>query len=196
MVVHGAEEQPQLRRDRKGLISAAAGRHPHRMAVEPGEPDFEDSGDPPELLSPRELALWVRAEVLRGIRWAQPRKRRFRSAASLTRMITLVLSASSTVILGLQDLDFWASLGFALVALSTVVTAVEPFFNWRSRWILMEETQYELRRVRDELDFLLATRGPDLRQEEVAPFFARSQQVWRQTSTRWLDQRRRGDSVQ
>ncbi|MCO1655573.1 DUF4231 domain-containing protein [Pseudonocardia humida] len=111
------------------------------MAAEPGEPDLEDRGEPPELLTPRELALWVRAEALRGIRWAQPRKRRFRSAASVTRMVTLVLSAASTVILGLQDLDFWASLGFALVALSTVVTSVEPFFNWRSRWVLMEEAQ-------------------------------------------------------
>jgi hypothetical protein len=47
-------------------------------------------------------------------------------------MTILGLSASSTVILGLQDLDFWASVGFSLVALSTVVTAVEPFFNWRA----------------------------------------------------------------
>jgi hypothetical protein len=90
---------------------------------------------------------------VRGIVWAQPRKKRFRSAASITRMVTLGLSGASTVILGLQDLDFWASLGFSLVALSTVVAAVEPFFNWRSRWVLMEEAQYELRRIRDELDY-------------------------------------------
>jgi hypothetical protein len=112
-------------------------------------------------------------------------------------MVTLGLSGASTVILGLQDLDFWASLGFSLVALSTVVAAVEPFFNWRSRWVLMEEAQYELRRIRDELDYLLATRGDaELRREDVEPFFRRSQQVWRQTSTQWLDQRRRGEVVQ
>jgi hypothetical protein len=112
-------------------------------------------------------------------------------------MLALGLSAASTVILGLQDLDFWASLGFSLVALSTVVAAVEPFFNWRSRWVLMEEAQYELRRIRDELDYLLATHGDgELRSEDIEPFFQRCQQVWRQTSTRWLDQRRRGEALQ
>jgi hypothetical protein len=159
--------------------------------------DEDDDRDPPQQLSARELAVWVRSEAVRGIVWAQPRKKRFRSAASVTRMVTLGLSGASTVILGLQDLDFWASLGFSLVALSTVVAAVEPFFNWRSRWVLMEEAQYELRRIRDELDYLLATRSDEeLRREDVEPFFQRSQQVWRQTSTRWLDQRRRGEVVQ
>ncbi|TWF75590.1 hypothetical protein FHX44_111474 [Pseudonocardia hierapolitana] len=159
--------------------------------------DEDEERDPPQQLSARELALWVRSEAVRGIVWAQPRKKRFRSAASITRMVTLGLSGASTVILGLQDLDFWASLGFSLVALSTVVAAVEPFFNWRSRWVLMEEAQAELRRIRDELDYLLATRGDDeLRREDIEPFFERSQQVWRQTSTRWLDQRRRGEVVQ
>src|SRR5687768_7810859 len=100
------------------------------------EADEDENREPPAVLTPRELVLWVRSEAVRGIAWAQQRKRRFRSAASVTRMILLALSAASTVILGLQDLDFWASLGFSLVALSTVVTAVEPFFNWRSRWIL------------------------------------------------------------
>lgn len=157
----------------------------------------DEDRDPPARLSPRELALWVRSEVVRGIAWAQPRKKRFRSAASTTRVAALGLSAASTVILGLQDLDFWASLGFSLVALSTVVGAIEPFFNWRSRWVLLEETQYELRRIRDELDYLLATRDEsELRREDIEPFFERSQQVWRQTSTRWLDQRRRGEAVQ
>jgi hypothetical protein len=107
------------------------------------------------------------------------------------------VSAASTVILGLQDLGFWAGLGFSLVALSTVVAAVEPFFNWRSRWILIGDTQYQLRRIRDELDFLLATHDDQgLQRKDVEPFFERTQAVWRQTSTRWLDERRRGDVTQ
>jgi hypothetical protein len=161
------------------------------------EADEDENREAPAVMTPRELALWVRSEAVRGIAWAQQRKRRFRSAASVTRMTILALSAASTVILGLQNLDFWASLGFSLVALSTVVTAVEPFFNWRSRWILMEDTQYQLRRIRDELDYLLATHGDqELRQQDVDPFFERTQLVWRQTSMRWLDERRRGDAVQ
>jgi hypothetical protein len=46
-------------------------------------------------------------------------------------------------------------LAFSLVAAGTLVNAVEPFFNWRSRWNLMERTQYRLQRIRDELEYLL-----------------------------------------
>lgn len=49
------------------------------------------------------------------------------------KVAALTLSAAATIILGVQDLDFWAGLGFSLVALATAVSAVEPFFNWRSR---------------------------------------------------------------
>jgi hypothetical protein len=59
----------------------------------------------------------------------------------------------------------------------------------------MEEARYELRRIRDELDYLLATGGDGGLRTADVPFFKRCRQVWRQTSTRWLDQRRRGDAV-
>jgi hypothetical protein len=59
---------------------------------------------------------------------------------------SLILSGASTIILGLQNLDFWTELGFSLVAIATRVNALEPFFAWRSRWVLMEETQYRFYR--------------------------------------------------
>jgi hypothetical protein len=37
-----------------------------------------------------------------------------------------------------------------MVAAVTLISALEPFLNWRSRWALMEETQYRLHRIRDE----------------------------------------------
>jgi hypothetical protein len=60
-----------------------------------------------------------------------------------TRIVSLVLAVASTIILGLQQLNFWTGLAFSFVAVGTLVSAVEPFFNWRSRWILMEEAQYK-----------------------------------------------------
>jgi hypothetical protein len=53
----------------------------------------------------------------------------------------------------LQDLDFWTGLGFALIALATAENTFEPFFAWRSRWVLMEEAQYEFYRLRDDATF-------------------------------------------
>jgi hypothetical protein len=141
-------------------------------------------------LSPYETALQLRRWIMSGNGYARSYKRRFRLAASLVKLLSLVLLAASTVILGLQDLDFWSGLGFSLVALVTVINAVEPFFNWRSRWVLMEEAQYRFYRLQDDLDYLLAKTDPEAVQfEDIDPLFKRYQDAWENLSRRWLEHR-------
>ena len=67
----------------------------------------------------------------------------------------------STIILGLQTLNAWTGAAFAFVAVVTTVNALEPFFAWRDRWVLMEETQYRFYRLRDELTYYIAATKPD-----------------------------------
>ncbi|WP_405908140.1 DUF4231 domain-containing protein [Streptomyces sp. NBC_00828] len=144
----------------------------------------------PAGLPPVELARWVQGQLTAGMAWSESRRARFRRSASLVKLLSLAFSVASTVILGLQDLNFWASLAFSLGAVGVAVNAVEPFFNWRARWVLMEESEVRLRRIRDELDYLLVRTAPDLiRVEDVDPFFQRAQEVWADISRRWLDQR-------
>jgi len=110
-------------------------------------------------------------------------------------MLSLVLAVTSTIILGLQHLNFWTGLAFSLVAVGTLVSAVEPFFNWRSRWILMEEAQYKLQRIRDELEYhLLKTPAANVALDDLDPFFERLQGVWTDTSERSLAYRRGGQA--
>jgi hypothetical protein len=42
------------------------------------------------------------------------------AASSTLKAATVILSGASTIILGVQNLDFWAGLGFTPVALATV----------------------------------------------------------------------------
>ena len=106
-----------------------------------------------------------------------------------------MLAVASTIILGLQQLNFWTGLAFSFVAVATLVSAVEPFFNWRSRWILMEEAPYRLQRIRDELEYyLLKTPVADVALDDLDPFFERLQGVWTDTSERWLAYRRGGQT--
>ncbi|MGO9144368.1 MAG: DUF4231 domain-containing protein [Streptosporangiaceae bacterium] len=142
---------------------------------------------------PHDVALRLQGQVADGITWARRRKARFRRSASAIRVLILVLAAGSTIILGLQHLTFWTGLAFSLVAIGTLVNALEPFFNWRSRWILMEEAQYRLQRIGDELEYLLLkTPSPDVKFDDLDPFFERLQGVWTDTSERWLEYRRGG----
>ncbi|MFF1491966.1 DUF4231 domain-containing protein [Streptomyces sp. NPDC058304] len=108
-------------------------------------------------LTPVEAAGRLLDKIRQGNEYAHGKKRRFRRSSSVIKMLTLTLSAASTVILGLQNLNVWAGFAFALVALGTLLGAIEPFFNWRSRWVLMEETQHRFQRLADELEHFLAT---------------------------------------
>ncbi|HEX3194805.1 MAG TPA: DUF4231 domain-containing protein [Streptosporangiaceae bacterium] len=77
------------------------------------------------------MAGRLQGQVSDGIAWARRRKAKFRRSASGIRIVSLVLAFASTIILGLQQLNFWTGLAFSFVAVGTLVSAVEPFFNWR-----------------------------------------------------------------
>ncbi len=132
-------------------------------------------------------AFFLLGKIRSGNDYARSRKTRFRRSASVVKVASLSLSAGSTVILGLQNLNLWASIAFTLVALVTLLGAVGPFFNWRSRWILMEEAQYRFQRLADELEYLMAaTPEHELSYESLRPVFEQYQEVWASLSERWL----------
>jgi len=123
--------------------------------------------------------------------YMKKRKARFRALSSGTKVLSLVLSGSATIILGLTDLPFPANLGFSLVALLTVINAVEPFFNWRSRWILAEEAQHRFYRLEEDLKYLVSTQPEgELKFKELAHYYRRYQYTWNNFSEKWLANRR------
>ncbi|MFE9635840.1 SLATT domain-containing protein [Streptomyces sp. NPDC006463] len=141
--------------------------------------------------SPREAADLLLDKIRQGNGYARGKKKRFGRSASITKVATLVLSAGSTVILGLQNLNAWTGLALACVALVTLLGAVEPFFNWRSRWVLMEEAQYRFRRLADELEYLVASTAADeLTFDQLGEIFGRYQAIWDDLGRTWLAHRR------
>ena len=146
----------------------------------------------PAGLSPYDTALQLRTWTLSANGYSRGRKTRFRLFSTGTKVLSLVLSGAATIILGLQNLTFWAGLGFSLVALTTTINAVEPFFNWRSRWVLAEEAQHKFYRLQEDLEYLVATRQPEeLRAEDLERLYARYQEIWNHFAGEWLEHRRR-----
>lgn len=138
-------------------------------------------------LTPLELANDVLSRIETANRYARSRKTRFKWRSSAVKVSTLVLSAASTIILGLQNLDPWTGTAFALIAVITVISALEPFFAWRALWVLMEESQYRLYRLRDELTYYLAATKPEeLDQAKIRDVFDQYQEIWRGLSARWM----------
>ena len=163
----GPQPQPELPSDR-GYLALA------------GEPD----------LPLRETFIRLRDLVSSDMDWAHARKHRFRTRAAWVKVITLVLTAASTVILGFTWLPTRATIALPMVAGVTIITALDQFFSWRSRWVLMEETQYRLNQVRDEMDYYLATTPrTEVTKAVLDRFFHEQQKIWAVTSKRWVDYR-------
>lgn len=156
-------------------------------------PDPIQSAIPDPALSPLDLARDLVTRIERGNQYARLRKRRFRRSSTSAWGLSFALSAASTIILGLQEQNLWTGIGFVLVALITVVNPLEPFFAWRSRWVLMEETQYRFYRLRDDVTYYLAsTPSDELTEPTVRAFFDQYQAFWDQLGSRWIESRRSG----
>ncbi|HET6705854.1 DUF4231 domain-containing protein [Amycolatopsis sp.] len=139
----------------------------------------------------REAILGFRDLVSADIEWIDSRKKRFKRPASWVRIATLVLTALSTIVLGIPEIPARASIALPLVAAVTVLAGLETFFTWRSRWLLMEETQYRMNRLRDEMDYyLVTTPAADLRRSDLDRFYAEQQDLWADVSRRWVEFRK------
>jgi hypothetical protein len=144
--------------------------------------------------SDRDLVAAARRLELRvaeSISYTRSRRGFFRRWASAIRIASVGLSATATVILGLQDLDAWTGLAFALVAVVTALSALEPFFNFRSIWVLLEEAQAQHHHLQDDLKFYLSQTTNELLDRAVLEgFHVRFQKIWADMESKWLQERR------
>ncbi|MFI7160473.1 MULTISPECIES: SLATT domain-containing protein [Micromonospora] len=144
-----------------------------------------------------EALTTFRELVSADMEWADSRKTRFRRRSTWSKGLSLGLTALSTVVLGIPQIPFNASIALPMVAVVTLLGSLELFHNWRSRWILMEETRYRLNRLRDEIDYVLVTNPADqVTREQMDRFFADQQQIWADVSRQWVEFRRQGDTQQ
>ena len=164
---------------------------PRPRPVLPSEKGFLEFAGRDSGLTPREATLKFRDLVSADMEWADSRKGRFRRRAGFIQVSSLLLTAVSTVILGIQAIPSRAAWALPFVALVTVVGGCEAFFNWRSRWVLIEETQYRLNRLRDEIDFYLVTTDEaTASRARLDAFFRDQQMIWSEVSRRWVGFRR------
>ena len=137
------------------------------------------------------LAADLLVRIQHGGAYARSRKNRFRYRSSAVKVTSLCLSVASTIILGLQQLNFWTGLAFSLVAVVTVVNTLEPFFAWRSLWVLMENTQSQFYRLENELTYYLKATPPgQLEEARIKTMFDEYQRIWDQLGGRWMEYRR------
>ncbi|MHC6219481.1 SLATT domain-containing protein [Arthrobacter sp. MMS24-S77] len=147
-------------------------------------------------LSAFDLADRVRTNLYSAKTYARWRRKSWRIMASGTHILGLALSATATVILGLAELTGPAQWGFIFSALVTTLGAIEPFFNWRSRWVLAEEALANWHRIDEDLTMYVAeTDENDLDRGRIMGFHDEYCRVWEQFNNQWLEQRRARTTV-
>jgi hypothetical protein len=139
----------------------------------------------------RQAFLKFRDLVASDMDWADFRKRRFRSRASRAKAAILLLTAASTVVLGIPAIPDRTYIALPMVALVTALSGFEGFFNWRSMWVLMEECQYRLNRLRDDVDYyIVLTPESELKKSQLDEYFKLQQEIWADVSRRWIEFRK------
>jgi hypothetical protein len=97
------------------------------------------------------------------------------------------MTAAATVLLGLAEMSPIVGVALALTALTALVNGLDSFFNFRSRWVIMEEGQAEFHRLDSDLDF--AERSGDLDDSVLRRSHESYQQIWRSMSAQWIESR-------
>ncbi|MET7880825.1 DUF4231 domain-containing protein [Micromonospora profundi] len=166
-----------------------------RWLARRSEPDVSPSENGLYLLAGRqadlplsEVVVHFRDLVSADLEWANSRNARYRRVTSQVRVASITLAALSTVVLGISGFQFQTEVALPMVAGVTVLGALEGFFNWRSRWVVMEETKYRLNRLRDEMDYYLMVTPPEaVTREALDRFFEDQQRIWHDVSRRWIE---------
>ncbi len=157
-----------------------------------------ESRTPPTLpagLTPHELAVLVATWIEEAISYAQRRRSLWARWSTTVRVVMLAVSSTATVVLGVSEGDVFVRIGFVLSALVTTLTALEPFFNWRSRWIQAEEALAGWYHLHDEIKLLVAATPPQqLTTAQVEKVYRRFRAVWDAWSSAWVTARRGADS--
>jgi hypothetical protein len=140
----------------------------------------------------------LKKKIDESITRVRENRRSNRRKASYIKVIITLFSATATILLGLQiqSLDsLFKSVAFVLTALVTTLSALEPFFNFRSLWVQHEAALWKFYRLRDKLEFYLAGITPEeASTEKINGFYNEFQSIWNELSTSWLNYRKQDKS--
>jgi hypothetical protein len=117
--------------------------------------------------------------------------------ASSLKLLIVILTGISTMLLGLQIQGAAEPLkqtAFVLVSLATVLSALEPFFNFRAQWVEHEIAAANFHMLKDELQYRLRGGSLQLKADELGRLFERYQMYWNQLN-RSLLLHRGGDNT-
>jgi hypothetical protein len=138
-------------------------------------------------------AAALQAEIDRAINQTGYQKSRNQRKATYIKLATLFFSTAATILLGLKGLEpeqTFKNIAFVFSASVTLLTALEPFFNFRSFWVEHEIAQGHFIGLSADLSFYMAGNpAPD--PKKLDEFHETYRKIWADLNAVWAENRRR-----
>lgn len=140
-------------------------------------------------------AAKIKEQLYKDRNYVRTKRARWATGAISIRLLAVGASGAATILLGLASLDGLAAWGFALSALVTLITTLEPFFNFRSRWVSADEALARWHSTEEELEAYVATRtAQDLEMSRLLEYDRTRRKEWDRFSQEWLNVRRQAEN--
>lgn len=138
-------------------------------------------------------AEWLRKRIEVSLNDVKGMKNTYQKRASYIKVISICLTGTATILLGLQISGFepvFKDTAFVLGALVTLVNAFEPFFNYRALWIENEIGKAKFHRLKDDFDYYMAGTTPgNLNIQKLDEFQKQAQDIWTSLGSAWQEHR-------
>jgi hypothetical protein len=144
----------------------------------------------------QEKAEWLRNKLVESLENVGRKRNLNQRKATYVKFASIAFSGTATILLGLPvaGLDpLFRSIAFVLGALVTLLTAIEPFFNYRGLWVEHERARYRLHTLQDEFEYYMAgTISEKINAEKLNEFHQKYLDIFIDLSESWLQQREGG----
>ena len=118
------------------------------------------------------------------------KKKRNKRKSSLIKVGIIALTGIATILLGLDVLGFekeFKKTAFILTSIATILTALEPFFNYRALWIECEDALAKLYRLKSTFEYYVhGTENQEIEMGQIDRFFEEYLKVWENLGTNWI----------
>lgn len=140
-----------------------------------------------------EINIEKQIEAFRG------RRTKNKQSAIRVQVSSTILSATTTVLLGLTDVGnptLLKNLALCASALVTLLGTWDVFFNYRNLWIRFNSTVTELLSLQTDLAYLLCKGIENVKEEDLDFLYQRYQLILEATNKNWSELRQQQQSSQ
>jgi hypothetical protein len=151
-----------------------------------------------ESLSQQSKAEFLKSRIEGAIKTAQRQRSNNRRKASAIKIATILFSSTATILLGLQITGLnpqFKNIAFVFGSLVTLLTALEPFFNFRALWVEHETALWKFYRLKDKVEYYLKGINPELiSTKKLDEFQIEYQNIWDELSASWINYRKQNQT--